>query len=129
MLWKFLNLKDKGVTRTTLLAIVIHFSSLCLVDILYAILNGVSYLWDAKVWFCKALWFVSIRPCSSVANSHELFAASIVGTDNYDPSRTNIGRLSLLLESHGNSYVGAEEISLVQRYYRKHEYYLRWRLV
>jgi len=53
MLWKFLNFKDKGVTRTTLLAILIHFSSLCLVDIFYALLNGLSHLLDAKVMIIR----------------------------------------------------------------------------
>lgn len=50
LIWKFLNIKDKMVTRATLVAILLHFSSLCAVDLLHAIRSGQwSTLVDVKV--------------------------------------------------------------------------------
>lgn len=50
LLWKFLNLKDKMVTRTTLISVLIHFSALCCVDLINAIRTGLwSTLIDVKV--------------------------------------------------------------------------------
>ncbi|XP_035701110.1 tumor protein p53-inducible protein 11-like [Folsomia candida] len=49
LIWKFLNIKDKMVTRATLVAILLHFSSLCAVDLLHAIRSGQwSTLVDVK---------------------------------------------------------------------------------
>ncbi|CAL8081450.1 unnamed protein product [Orchesella dallaii] len=64
ILWRFMFIRDKGVARTVQLAALIHFSSLCAIDLVSAASTEISHLFDTTLLTVIGVRLGTVLICS-----------------------------------------------------------------